>query len=324
VRYGACMALAIGCSAMDDPAEALALLEHLKEDKTDFVRQGALLASSMLLMQQNPETNAKAAALRAKLAAVVADGKHASTMTRMGAILGTGVLDAGGRNVCIELMSRSGFPKPPAMVGMLLWCQYWYWYPMMHMLSLSLTPTALVGVNKHLDLPLGFAVECEADLRQFDYPKPLEEKKEKKQQRVKTVVLSTTAKAKARAALKKTDSAGAMETDDGAHEPAHDDKEQDAQAAQTAANEAKRAEAKLTNPLRVTRHQAQFIKFKQAGERYQPVYKGSQHKAGIVVLHDSSPEQPAEVLKVAVPPTAGEEDDGAPVEPPQPFEWTEP
>ena len=133
----------------------------------DFVKQGALVGSAMLLMQQNPETNPRAKALRGKLSETMADAKHSPTMARMGAIMGTGIVDAGGRNVRVELMSRTGFTKPPAVVGMVLFAQYWYWYPMMHMLSLSFAPTALIGVNHELDMPTSFSVDCHEDLKRF-------------------------------------------------------------------------------------------------------------------------------------------------------------
>jgi len=326
VRNGACMALAIGCSQMDDPSEALQLLEHLKEDKVDFVRQGAYIASSMLLMQENPAVNTRAAALRTKLSETIADAKHSPTMARMGAILGTGILDAGGRNVTIELMSRTGFTKPPAVVGMMLWAQYWYWYPMMHMLSLSFVPTALIGVNVHLDMPVDFAVDCDADLKEFEYPKPLEEKKEKKQVRVKTAVLSTTAKSKARQALKNTDSSTSMEVDDDDSDEKKEELAEKEEAESKAKADAEAIATKLTNPLRVTRKQSNVIKFKtDADQRYTPVYTKGTHKTGIVVLKNNAPDEPEDVVKVAVPPTGGDDDDGDnAVPPPEPFEWTEP
>jgi 26S proteasome regulatory subunit N2 len=124
----------------------------------DFVRQGAFLATAMLLMQQNPEHHSKAKAFRTKLTDITSDQKHSSTMTLMGSVLAQGVLDAGGRNVTIDLMSHSGVAKAPAVVGMALFTQYWFWYPMMHMLSLTFTPTALIGVNWQLDLPKDFKV----------------------------------------------------------------------------------------------------------------------------------------------------------------------
>ena len=55
VRYGTAMALGIACAGRASPA-ALEVLEPLTKDSVDFVRQGALQASAMILIQQNETT----------------------------------------------------------------------------------------------------------------------------------------------------------------------------------------------------------------------------------------------------------------------------
>lgn len=321
VRYGAAMALGIGCSGMADPSAALQLLEVLTADKVDFVRQGAFLASAMLLLQQNPEQHSKAKAFRAKLSEITSDQKHSSTMTLMGSILSQGLLDAGGRNVGIDLMSHSGVCKAPAIVGMVLFTQYWFWYPMLHMLSLTFTPTALIGVNWQLDLPKDFKVNCgDADMAKFAYPKPLEEKKADKKVRVKVAELSTTAKAKAKNnAKKKKEEGDGMEVDE-----AEEDKEKKVGEVETVEDTKEEKEDPLQNPLRVVREQLPFIRF-STNSRYVPVYSGEgagkAHRAGIVVLKDNTPDEPEDVLKVAVPPTGDEANEA---KAPEPFEWTPP
>lgn len=265
VRYGAAMAMGIACSGMSDAAEALKLLDALREDKVDFVRQGAMIATAMLLMQHTPEKETRAKEFREKLAVVVEDAKHSSTMTRMGAILASGIIDAGGRNVNIELMSRTGVTRPPAVIGMALFAQYWYWYPLMHMLTLSFSPTALIGLNKNLDMPNSFRVECDADLAQFDYPKPVTMKKVEKQERVETAVLSMTAKAKAAEAAK------AKKTNEKPKEEQKEDPMEEEK--QTDEELEKQREDALKNPLRVTRQQQAKIRF-LSDLRYRPVANG--------------------------------------------------
>lgn len=140
-------------------------------------------------------------AFRTKLTMVVSD-KHQSTMTKMGAIMASGILEAGGRNVTITMQSRAGFTKMSSVVGLAVWCQYWYWYPLMHFLPLAFTPTTHIGLNKDFKMPNNYEAMCEARPSHFAYPKKLEEKKEEKKERVTTVTLSTTAKARAREARK--------------------------------------------------------------------------------------------------------------------------
>lgn len=73
--------------------------------------QGALLAMAMVLMQCVEERESRVATFRAQLDKIIHD-KHEDAMTKMGAILATGLLDAGGRNVTISLRSRSGKSPP--------------------------------------------------------------------------------------------------------------------------------------------------------------------------------------------------------------------
>lgn len=156
---------------------------------------------AMVLMQQSEARIPKVKAFRAKLTSVISD-KHQSTMTKMGAIMASGIMEAGGRNVTITMQSRAGFTKMSSVVGLAVWCQYWYWYPLMHFLPLAFTPTTHIGLNKDFKMPNNYEATCDARPSQFAYPKKLEEKKEEKKERVTTVTLSTTAKAKAREARK--------------------------------------------------------------------------------------------------------------------------
>lgn len=146
VRYGAAMAIGVACAGTGLP-DAVGILEPLISDSVDFVRQGALLALGLVL-QQESEAHLPAAATIRKRMLTMAQDKHTSTMVRMGAILGLGLIDAGGRNCVVSLVSRSGgFIKAGAVVGMAVWLQHWYWYPLLQFLSLSVTPTAMMGLT---------------------------------------------------------------------------------------------------------------------------------------------------------------------------------
>ncbi len=196
VRYGAAIAVGIACAG-NPSKEAMDVIEPLCQDSADFVRQGALIAMAMVLMQSSESRTPEVSAFRAKLPSIISD-KHQSCMAKMGAILATGILDAGGRNATISLQSRAGFTKMASVVGMAVWSQYWYWYPLMHFMSLALHPTMIMGLNKDFKLPCEWNIVCDARPSQFSYPKPLEKKKDEKKVHVTTVALSTSAKAKAR------------------------------------------------------------------------------------------------------------------------------
>lgn len=102
----------------------------------------------------------------------------------------------------VSLQSRTGHTNLPAVVGMLVFTQFWYWFPLAHFISLTFTPTALIGLNADLKMPkIEYRSGAKPSL--YGYPAPLEEKKEKEREKVSTAVLSITAKAKKKEAEKK-------------------------------------------------------------------------------------------------------------------------
>ncbi|CAN0574396.1 unnamed protein product, partial [Ectocarpus sp. 12 AP-2014] len=66
MRFGSCLAIGISCAGTGS-REAMDVLEPMMEDVVDFVRQGALIAMAMVLMQQSEARIPKVKAFRAKL-----------------------------------------------------------------------------------------------------------------------------------------------------------------------------------------------------------------------------------------------------------------
>ena len=171
VRYGSALAVGIACAAGATEKirrEALNVLEPLLKDRVDFVRQGAFIGMAMLLIQHNEKSEPKLALLRKSIADAMAI--KSDTMTKLGAILAAGILDAGGRNVTISQLSASGHKKMAAIVGLALFPQFWYWYPLVHFLSLAFTPTAVIGLNRNLEMPQGFTFVSRAPASLYAYP----------------------------------------------------------------------------------------------------------------------------------------------------------
>ena len=119
-------------------------------------------------------------------------------MSKMGAILASGILDAGGRNVTIRLLSKTKHDKITAVVGLAVFSQFWYWYPLIYFISLSFSPTAFIGLNYDLKSPK-FEFLSHAKPSLFEYPKPTTVPTTTSAVKLPTAVLSTSAKAKARA-----------------------------------------------------------------------------------------------------------------------------
>ncbi|XP_037777929.1 26S proteasome non-ATPase regulatory subunit 1-like [Penaeus monodon] len=192
VRYGAAMALGVACSGTGQK-ESLGLLEPLTNDPVNFVRQGALIASALVLIQQTESTCPKVKDFRQLYAKVIGD-KHEDSIAKFGAILAQGIIDAGGRNMTISLQSRTGHTSMTSVVGMFVFTQFWYWFPLAHFLSMAFTPTCLIGLNSELKMPkMQFLSNAKPST--YGYPAPLEEKKKEVAEKV-TAVLSITAKAK--------------------------------------------------------------------------------------------------------------------------------
>ena len=123
-------------------------LKLMLEDMTDFVRQAELLGITMIYMQHLDMSNGnKIKSFHEKLVSIIGE-KHQSTLTKMGDIMSTGLLGAGGENFILRLVSRNGFTNITIVVGLAMWIQHWHWFPMMHLLSLALTPTFAIGKNK--------------------------------------------------------------------------------------------------------------------------------------------------------------------------------
>jgi 26S proteasome regulatory subunit N2 len=324
VRYASCMAVGIAMAGSGDAA-SIAMLEPMLSDMTDFVRQGALLGTSLIYMQQGDHCNdKKIKAFRDKLASIVSD-KHQNTLTKMGAIMSTGIIDAGGRNCSFDLGSKNGFTKMTSAVGAVLWLQHWYWFPMMHMFSLAITPTYTIGLNQDFKYPKGFEIQCNSKPSSFAYPKRVEQKKEEAKKRVVTVSLSTTAKNKARLARKKAKDDGdekmEEETVEVKEEVTNDEKMEGAAEEEKKPKKKREPEPlsyRLSNPCRMTKAQTDFCEF-DLGQRYRPI-RTEEKPSGVILLTDSSPDEEEE-LGTVKPPSIESEDEA---DPPEPFEWSLP
>lgn len=331
VRYGATMALGIACAGTGLP-EAVDLLEPMMKDSTDFVRQGALIALAMIMVQQNEAMNPKVVAIRKQLAKVIGD-RHEDAMAKFGCALALGIIDAGGRNCTIGLQTPTGTLNMAAIVGMAVFTQYWYWFPLTHFLSLSFTPTAIIGVDQELDIP-SFQFHSNTRPSMFDYPPEAEVKTEEAPEKIKTAVLSTTAQDKRRKMVKErqrrresmdvdqpstpkgsADDEDKMEVDE---DTKKDEKEETDKTDGTAAEASKKKIEKekvghsLENMSRVLLPQVKYISF--PGERYVPVKKvshvlhshkitsltWSQPTLGVILLHDTRPSEPKSLLELKV------------------------
>lgn len=328
VRYGAALAVGISCAGTGLKS-AVDLLEPLAGDGTDFVRQGALIALGMVLVQTSKAQEPRVEKVRKLLADTIAE-KHEDIMAKFGACIATGIIDGGGRNCSIIPRSVSGHIDTTAIIGIALFTQYWYWHPLAHFLSLSFTPTTIIGLNKDLKLPV-FKFKSNAKPSLFAYPPKVKPPATKTVKKVETAELSITKKAKIRQRQKdkeKNEKEGKDEMDvDKKEEKKEEDKmdvDKEKEKEEEKKEEKKEEEVPepdfeiLNNPARVTVRQLEFIAF-DAEERYAPVQPSSIF--GIVVLQDRNPGAEEVFVTPGAPPSEEVEDDGDEPEPPQPFDF---
>ncbi|KAL6971074.1 26S proteasome non-ATPase regulatory subunit 1 A [Sarracenia purpurea var. burkii] len=345
VRYGAALAVGVSCAGTG-LSEAISLLEPLTSDVVDFVRQGALIAMAMVMVQISEASDSRVGAFRRQLEKIILD-KHEDTMSKMGAILASGILDAGGRNVTIKLLSKTKHDKITAVVGLAVFSQFWYWYPLIYFISLSFSPTAFIGLNYDLKVPK-FEFLSHAKPSLFEYPRPTTVPTSTSAVKLPTAVLSTSARAKARASKKEADQKANVEKSSGVELSSAGSNtgkgkpsgERDLDSMQVDTPLEKKAEPEpsfeiLTNPARVVPSQEKFIKFLE-DTRYMPVKLSP---SGFVLLKDLRPTE-QEVLSLTDAPsstpsatsggsTTGQQPGPASAmavdeepQPPQPFEYT--
>jgi len=342
VRYGAALAIGIACAGSGNK-DALALIEPLTQDPVNYVRQGALMASAMLLVQQTEAICPKVKEFRALYSKVIND-KHDDVMAKFGAILAQGIIDAGGRNATVTLSSRTGHVWLQGAVGMLLFTHYWYWFPMSLCLGLTFSPSCIIAVNKNLEMP-EMQIRSNAKPSTFAYWPPLEEKKKEESTRVATAILSVTARAKRREAEKAKESgkdepmeiesteAGPSTSgtaDKGTNvkkdvkDGADSTEKKEIKEGEKPAEEEKKPEPEpnfemLANPARVMKQQVRYIEM--ADRRWRPIKEVT--TGGILVVKDLKPEEPITlVTPVAAhgPSKTDEEDEPGP---PEPFEYND-
>lgn len=166
IRYACAMALMVGAR---DSKEVIELIWPLLTDAVDYVRQAAFISIAVLLQVSTVQSEPKLADFR-KLITDTMGKKHEETLAKMGAILATGILDIGGRNMVVSLTTRSGVAKIEAVVSMLVFSNFWNWFPYINFIGLTLTPSAYIGVTTDLKVPANFQLRSTAKPGTFDYP----------------------------------------------------------------------------------------------------------------------------------------------------------
>lgn len=312
VRYGTTMALGIACAGTALPA-AVDVLEPMMKDPVDYVRQGAMIALAMILIQQTDQTP-RVKQIREQFASVIG-ARHEDAMAKFGAALAQGIIDAGGCNVTISLeRAQTGNLNMKAVVGLAVFLQYWYWFPLAHFLSLAFTPTTVVCVRDDLKIP-DFSLTCNASKKLFGYPPRITEEDTKAPEKLVTAILSTTLKDKRKKKSKKSIKNDEMDVDEEASTKTKSPPP-DTTHAEEQPEEIEEDSFQVPNMSRVVPWQRRFISFDKNG-RFTSVINRPV-TSGVTVVIDKEPTKELKVIKtLRQVHTKDDEDEEAPV--PAPF-----
>ncbi|KAA6353279.1 MAG: putative 26S proteasome non-ATPase regulatory subunit 1, partial [Streblomastix strix] len=139
IRAGVGLALGIAVSGSAFTESAARLLMHLQEDIIGYVRQTACIGLGFTYMLRG-EDDYKYLEITEKLRKILVQ-KNAEKITKFGAQLGLGIMNAGGRNMSLRLFADQKTPRLSAIAGLSLFTQYWYWHAYSLFLAFALHPT---------------------------------------------------------------------------------------------------------------------------------------------------------------------------------------
>ena len=196
VRFGATMAIGITCAG-SGKVKPYKVIEPLFTDPHYLVRQAALVASGLIFSQTTLKQEEGIKDFTENLQKIL-DDKNEHLLIKFGAMISKGLMNLGGKNCVISLVSNTGENKMKSIIGMCLFTQYYYWFPMIHMLNLAVCPTYLFNLDDKLKIPINYKMLSKAKPSVFGYPKEEEKDKKKKEEKVETAVLSTHTRNKAK------------------------------------------------------------------------------------------------------------------------------
>uniref|UniRef100_A0A7S1PI52 26S proteasome regulatory subunit RPN2 n=1 Tax=Percolomonas cosmopolitus TaxID=63605 RepID=A0A7S1PI52_9EUKA len=335
VRYGVAMALGIACAGTG-LKDAVDILEELvnDEDEVDYVQQGAYMALAMVLMQLNEKSvdeNGEKMGEKTKQTRDTFEKVYKGRnliMKKMGAVVASGIIDAGGRNVTIS-MHKNGHNKMRNIVGLMMFTQYWFWYPYLHFLSLAFEPTAIIGLNKDLKMP-EFKFKSNAPPSLFAYPEKVQTKEKEKKKIGPAAALSITKKKQREEKRKKNESGEVSPLTPFTPNTAITDTPLPASTVKHSRDEGKMEDVDqekkkkdepefeiLENPARVTLMQLKHITFDVDEDRYQPLKK--RPELGFTLLKHLKAGETEKLVELKES-SSGAIDENEPA-PPETFEW---
>ena len=302
VRFGASMAIGIACAG-SGKVNPYKVIEPLFTDPSYLVRQSALISSGLIFSQTTLKQEEGIKEFNENLTKILGD-KDEHLLIKFGAMISKGLMNLGGKNCVINLVSNTGENKMKSIIGMCLFTQYYYWFPMVHMLNLSVTPTFLFNLDEKLKMPINYKMLSKSKPSVFGYPKEEEKDIKKKEIKAEVAVLSTHTRNKAKS--KKTGTLSMADIKSGLadknssieliHAPSEkipsNDKEEKKEENKEEeikidTSKVEPEEEELTNPIRILPLQRKFI-YELNQSDFEPITHG--RYSGFLILRKKRPD----------------------------------
>ena len=172
--------------------------------------QGAAIGLGALFMECNEASSKQVNEYREKVMKTLKNEGFAGSrrtdtvLRRQGALLGAGLLDAGGRNLILQLRSPLHTMRREATICCFLGCQLWEWYPLFNLIMKALTPSAFLAVDSTMKLPRDFSLQCNASPELFEYVPAIHKDEEDVKNKKSSVQFSFQQTRSAKATLSKS------------------------------------------------------------------------------------------------------------------------
>ena len=279
--------------------------------------QGAAIGLGALLMECNEASNKQVSEYREKVMKTLKNEGFAGSrrtdtvLRRQGALLGAGLLDAGGRNLILQLRSPQHTMRREATICCFLACQLWEWYPLFNLIMKSLTPSAFLAVDSTMKLPRDFSLHCKASPELFEYVPAIHKDEEDVKNKKSSVQFSFQQTRSTKATLTKSlrrmsTQSRSTEKDKGKTEEKVEEVVEMAEK-ETVAEDVKESskpkirEYEIPNGSRITPLQLPFLslpsqRFSLVGSLVEVIKSGA--LPGILVLNDTTPNSPCAYLNL--------------------------
>ena len=168
------------------------------EKGDDVVNQAIYIALGFIFMGKNNKNVKRIPEFKKRIIDLLyrSAGKSFSyvILSCVGALMGAGLIDVGGRNAVYSLYGYDHSFDVTKVFSFIIYQQFWYWHSFLGYFINLFTPTALLAVDSTLNLPKDFHLLNHTPFSDYDYYPHEIAKKESERSQFETNILNFTKK----------------------------------------------------------------------------------------------------------------------------------